>query len=340
METPVTLKINFRIFKLAAFSLIFFAASISHAKGRRVYVSLNGNDSNKCTERAPCRTFQHAIDSVKGSVRVIALTGGEFEPVDIRKSVSLIGNQSSYATITTRKKGEPGIYIQTGLKTIVNLRYLRIEGKNHEASGIEFRSGGELQIADCELLGGFPGNFAAITIKDFAKRVIIQHTTIDNKAFGINIRSQGGSALIEDSRILNNDNAGILVGAGANLTIRGTIFMRNGVAVWETETPQACVIESCEFDGNTLAIRAATSDRRSINVKDTKVHDNGKGLDARNFGRLNVYGSSITKNAEGLVSEGSGIICDCGQNKVADNGTNGSFTRDCICIGHRKKRSR
>jgi len=109
---------------LALFSIITISIGASlpaWAQRARVFVSVNGNDSNPCTALSPCRTFQAARDAVQACGEVDVLDTGGYGTLNITKSISIVNPGGVVASIATSSGGD-AIRIFTNLGDVVSLR--------------------------------------------------------------------------------------------------------------------------------------------------------------------------------------------------------------------------
>jgi hypothetical protein len=88
-------------------TLLVLAGEPACAQIVRTFVSGHGSDSNACTVAAPCRTFQHAHDTVGGGGEVVALDAAGYGSITINKSVTItaIGIEASITSSNTNPTG-------------------------------------------------------------------------------------------------------------------------------------------------------------------------------------------------------------------------------------------
>src|SRR5271169_3640458 len=91
----------------------------------RVFVAAQGSDGNPCTFGAPCRTFQHAHDTVAASGEIDVLDPAGYGSLTITKAISIQGHGFSGISVTT---GNTAITINAGSTDAVNLNGLLIDG--------------------------------------------------------------------------------------------------------------------------------------------------------------------------------------------------------------------
>src|SRR5271169_5317754 len=89
----------------------------------RVFVAAQGSDGNPCTFGAPCRTFQHAHDTVAAGGEIDVLDPAGYGAVSITKSISIQGHGFSGVSVGS---GGTGITISAGASGTVGLYGLLI----------------------------------------------------------------------------------------------------------------------------------------------------------------------------------------------------------------------
>jgi hypothetical protein len=110
----------------------------------RVFVSAQGSDSNPCTFALPCRSFQHAHDTVSFGGEIDVLDPAGYGALTISKSISIQGHGFAGITATS------GTAITIpGLSNVVNLRGLLIDGVGSGSNGITMQSNVGVNIQDC-----------------------------------------------------------------------------------------------------------------------------------------------------------------------------------------------
>jgi hypothetical protein len=128
-------------FFAAALLTLSLGAGAAHAQ-TRVFVAAQGSDSNPCTFAAPCRTFQHAHDTVAAGGEIDVLDPAGYGAVTITKAISIQGHEFSGVSVNS---GDC-ITINAGNADKINLNGLLIEGNGTGSNGIVFNSGGSLIV--------------------------------------------------------------------------------------------------------------------------------------------------------------------------------------------------
>src|SRR5690348_9618582 len=119
-----TMKATTLQFILPALVCSVLLGTPAHALPARVFVSGTGSDSNACTFPAPCRTFQHAHDSVAAGGEIDVLTPAGYGTLIINKAISIQGHGFSGISAPG---GATAIFINAGPSDKINLRGLLID---------------------------------------------------------------------------------------------------------------------------------------------------------------------------------------------------------------------
>src|SRR5262249_36847586 len=118
------LRITLSAFAAALLALGLIPASAQAQGATREFVSAPGSDGNPCSFAAPCRTFQHAHDTVAAGGEIDVLDPAGYGAVTITKSISIQGHGFSGISASS---GGTAITINAGTTGIVNLTGLLIE---------------------------------------------------------------------------------------------------------------------------------------------------------------------------------------------------------------------
>ena len=122
---------------LATLLVPVLPAPAQAAPPSRVFVAAQGSDANPCTFAQPCRTFQHAHDTVAANGEIDVLDPAGYGALTITKSISIQGH--GFAGLAAPSGA--GITINAGSTDSINLRGLLIDGVGTGASGIVFGTG-------------------------------------------------------------------------------------------------------------------------------------------------------------------------------------------------------
>jgi hypothetical protein len=135
----------------ALLACIALSPALAYAQAARVFVAAQGSDGNPCTFAAPCRTFQHAHDTVAAGGEIDVLDPAGYGAVTITKALSIQGHGFSGISVAS---GGTGITISAGANDTVSLNGLAIDGgKASFTDGILFGLGRSLVMKNCVVRG-------------------------------------------------------------------------------------------------------------------------------------------------------------------------------------------
>lgn len=294
-------------------TLAFFAFSLALASAARAlpqtYVAMSGNDANPCSFASPCRTFKEALSKADAGGEIIALETGIYGVVSITKAISIIAPPGVHAAIAPQAN-VIAVSVQAGAQDVVVLRNLSISGIGVNR-GVDFKSGAELHVENCVIKGFNIGLFLGAPSLSYVK-----DTTIRNVGDGIRVSTASGEAkaFIEHCRF-EGYSEGVAAINNAHVVIRdSTLLGRSrdfnvtlgGIVAAPTSGPlTTIVVENCLVSNNHFGILALP---------------NGAGA------TIDVSQTMISENGVGLYNFGPGQITSFGNNRLARNGFDGSFS--------------
>jgi hypothetical protein len=136
-----------RFFTLAgALVALGLATAPGHAR-TATWVSGKGADGGVCSFSVPCRSFAYAITQTDPGGEIDVLDSAGYGTLTIDKAISIV-NDGSLAKVAVGP-GATGITINAGASDAIHLRGLTIEGAGVGAIGIQFNTGGSLDIVNC-----------------------------------------------------------------------------------------------------------------------------------------------------------------------------------------------
>jgi hypothetical protein len=284
-------------------AMVLMSASPVRAQNT-LWVSASGNDSNICSETAPCLTFQGAIN--KGSVTQInCITSGSYGTVTITASLTIDCGSGNVGNIVS---ATDAVKINASSANVV-LRHLALNGLDTAVSGIATTGSfaGSLTVEDCTIQrytgGGI--NFLPISARGMLQ---VSNSQIINNGYGIVVfpaPSQIASVVLNRVELSGNSNGLALVGSGV---VAGT--MRDSLVA-----------------SNTADGVQASAGQVFFTIEGSSIIANlGNGIHASSAGtNLNVTGSTISGNGRGIYAT-SGSIVSFGNNALNGNGADGTFT--------------
>jgi hypothetical protein len=266
----------------------------------RTFVRTTGADSGTCdTTATPCRTFSFALGKTTVGGEIDVLDSGDFQPVTINQSVSIVA-EGVVGGISVTSVGD-AIDVSVGANDVVVLRGLTIIGGDPTIifvpnNGIAFSSSGTLHIEGCTIEGFSAG--VEIVPASGQSRVFIKDTIVrDGKVSGIHFEAAGATvtASLDNVRTENNNPSGTLVVNNAQSAIEAN---------------------------------ASGGGRAVINLERTIVSGNGTGVRAAGASStINMSNVTVVNNITGLKTANGGQIVSFSNNKIASNTTNGSPTK-------------
>ena len=289
------------------------------------YVSTNGMDTNSCTQAQPCRTFTGALAKTDNGGDITVLDTGQFEPVVITKSVSIIVPQGISAGITTAENPlkRDGIVIDPGAPSTISLNNLSIY-VNSGGDGIRIKgttgsvASISVTIENCIVSKPRQASAAGIRISENAAVTIKDTTVQDAVGSGIVINSKASWVSVEGGTIHNNAQTGdmtvhgIDVKAGTLYARKATISNNGGMGI--SIGPGASVMTNVTVEDDSLiignyggGIRANMSGGSlDLDIIDSSLSFNGNtAIECLSYGSNQCSVSAVQNNI--LNNKGSGI---------------------------------
>ena len=286
--------------------LVSVVCSAAPLPSNRTFVSTTGDDTNPCSKTSPCRTFAGAFAKTPVGGEIDVLDSGDFGPVTINQSVSII---ASGVVAGIQVTSGDAIDITGG---VVILKGLTLDGVGQGASGIRVTAVSQLLIQDCAI-----NNFTVIGLdynSGFNSSVLVVKNTSfqNNMATGhggvggvyLHPQSFGVRALFEGVLIENN-STGFRADDLSFVTIRNSQIVSNnlkGISVTSTSFAATAIIENCVVS-----------------------HNQGNGITS-NGGISTVTISNVTvalNGGSGIRATGSGVLLSYGNNRIFGNSTDG-----------------
>jgi hypothetical protein len=256
---------------IAATSLLLLAAAPAHAQASRTWVSGVGDDANPCSRTAPCKTFAGAISKTALNGEINCLDPGGFGAVTITKSIT-IDCHEVFASILN--SGTNGINIPfdsfgaADVRKTVRLRNINFNGVDTGVNGIRITGGGVIAagvviIEDCTIDGNFAG--AARGISDERTgggEIYVSNTTVRNTGqngifISPAVAGQRIDAALDNVRVQNTNNVGILIGNNGRVIINRSVIAGNfqiGIGVSALQAAAEVNISNSVVSSNGLGI--------------------------------------------------------------------------------------
>jgi len=290
----------------AALLALSLEVGLAQAQPARVFVAAQGADGNPCTFALPCRTFQHAHDTVVGGGEIDVLDPAGYGALTISKSISIQGHGFAGLAVAS---GD-GITISAGATTKINLRGLLLDGIATGNDGIKFTTGGTLNIQDC-LIRNFTHNGVTFSPSTLSRLSMSNTLVTDNGNFGIVVSPTGSgtaSAVFDHVESSGNTLTGFLADGSSTI---GTVDL----AISESVAAH-----------NSAGFGAASSGGASVvMVRNSTTFKNGTGLFANGTAAtLRFTRTTVTGNNQGLATGTSGILASYGDNNIDGNTSAGA----------------
>jgi hypothetical protein len=287
---------------LLAFGL---GAGVAQAQ-TRVFVAAQGSDANPCTFAAPCRSFQHAHDTVAGGGEIDVLDPAGYGAVTITKALSIQGHGFAGLAVPSGN----GITINTA-GVVVNLRGLLLDGVGTGGSGIVFNSGASLTVEDC-VLRNLTGDAIAFNPNASSNLAVSNTFIADNGGTGVTATPTGSGITVKIalSRVeVHNSSSGFVIqGLLATGAINATAV--EGVAAGNANSGFA--VDSAAGKATTsLTVVRSTSVNNQIGLQALTSQDQNA--------ILRVTQSTVTGNTSGWLNVGSGIVQSYSDNNIDGN---------------------
>lgn len=302
-------------FVLAA--VLMAAAFPAFSQATRTWVSGVGDDVNPCSRTAPCKTFAGAISKTARGGIINLIDNGAYGTVTITKPITIDGSRMHAGVLAS---GTSGVIINIPPNEVdrrVVLRGLSIDGAGSGANpspstsglkGIRVLAADAVLIENLEIQNfldaGIEVATAAsvnVTLRD------VRIVRIDGP--GVTVQTSAGTASLDARGVTVTDSEhGILAGSNSKVLGTGVHVQGARIAAFAAEP----VVGTAD-----LSVESSVASNGVTGVL-------ASGADSR----VTLASTAITGNATGLVSASGGVIASYGDNRIADNGSNGAPTEE------------
>ena len=228
------------------------------AQAARVFLSGTGSDSGDCSNAAtPCRSLQYAIDQAAAGAEVVIVSSGGYGGATITKSITVNAPTGVIAFVGRT------ITVTIASTDTVTLRGLSMNGAVFADNfGINFTTGGTLNIENTVI-----SSFANTGVYDTASgsKLWVHNCEVKKNVYGILVHA--ASAVIEDSRAVENSGVGMYADSASTVAIRNSVaegstwgFYANSSAGTSTEL----VVDSCMSTNNNYGLSSFQSGTGSV----------------------------------------------------------------------------
>lgn len=194
------------------------------------YVSVNGNDSNACTNIAPCKTFNRALTLAQTGDVVHILPGTYTQQLIVTKSdLTIVGEGATIDAL--------GLWSGVTLSG-KNLTLLNVVVKNSTSHGI-FISGQNIRVAGSEIYNS----------------VLECVTSASQCGSALKISTGADGIVLENNYVHDNKSEGIATTMGKNVQVRNNLVSNNfSVEIYTDNSPNVRVENNhifCNKPGST-----------------------------------------------------------------------------------------
>jgi hypothetical protein len=281
----------------------------------RVFVAAQGSDANPCSFALPCRTFQHAHDTVTAGGEIDVLDPAGYGALTITKAISIQGHGFSGVSVAG---GGTGIAINAGATDAISLNGLIIEGSGSGTFGVVFNSGRSLVVENCVVRNLTTGGLQFLSNSTSLQTLAVSKSyfsDIATDAMLVQAKSSGAvAAAIDRVAFYGNGHAGLAMN-GVNGT--GTISVAaadsvagNNVVGFIVESdvdqsPATLTLTRTLVANNAMGVEAAGTNA-ILRLAQSTVVGNTIGYNVLNGGTVLSYGDNyIDANVGNVGSLGS-----------------------------------
>lgn len=298
-------------------ALVMAVTSLAHAQATRTWVSGVGDDANPCSRTAPCKTFAGAITKTAACGEIDTLDPGGFGAVTITKCLS-IEAEGAGGMAGVLVSGTNGIVIDAGANDTVVLRGLTFEGLGTGLAGVKILSAGAVHIEDCRI-NNFIGNGA------FTGSAVFANPGAPTTHLSLSIKN----TIIRDNQ--SSSTYAVFVKPSSGTTVDAVLdhvtIENNAVGLHVEDGATVTVVDSSISNNSSRGVVAVSNTTPAvINVVGTSISGNLDGVVSRGaLSRVRISHASVFDNTEaGLDEVLGGNIVSFGNNQVTGNGTDGS----------------
>jgi len=258
-------------------------SAVCNAQASRTWVSGTGSDANPCSRALPCLTFAFAITQTNAGGEINALDSGDFGPLTITKSVSIVANGVTAGIVAS---GVDAITVTAGFNDVIILKGLTLEVTGVGLSGIKFNTGGTLQVENC-VINNFTVNGLDFNPTGVSAILNVKDTTIRNN-MGTGVGGMGGVYVHP-----------VIVGARATFT--GVNINHNKIGL-RADDNSFVTMKNCDVLANSMAGVATmtTSLAATVDIEDCIVAQNlADGITSRGgFSTITISNVAVNKNGD------------------------------------------
>jgi hypothetical protein len=282
------------------------------ALAQRVFVAAQGSDANPCTFALPCRTFQHAHDTVAAGGEIDVLDPAGYGAVAISKAISIQGHGFSGISVGS---GGTGITINAGATAAVSLNGLLIEGSGAGANGVMFNSGKSLVVANCAVRNLTGTGLAFVSNATTAQTLSVSQSYFTESNVGIDVETHSSGAVT-----VTIDRVGLyrnVIGLQA--------LGQGGTGALDVAVTDSTAANNRDVGATGFFVQSDVghSAARLVLTRSSAVGNVIGAASLSTNATLRLAASTVTGNDVGLDNSGGGVILTYGDNVLDGNVNNG-----------------
>lgn len=260
-----------------------------------------GDDANPGSRSFPTLTLAATITKTNAGGQISAIDAGNYGGVTISKAITIDGSSVPFEIIVA---GSIGINVTAGPNDVVILRHILLNGVEAGTTAIQFTSGQQLIIEDCNIVG-FTGTDIVVNLTN-AANVVIRNTTISGGTTGISVNGTTSpvNVLLDGVSIEETTTSGVDALLGFIDVNNSSISQNSGIGVLA--------------DGTSL-----------ISCKNTLFASNSTAIQANPGATIRISNNDFYDNVTGIAN-GGGTIATANNNREAGSTTPGSPTTSIV----------
>lgn len=211
------------VFRGAIISAIASALTFVTPTQAMTFATGQGTDSATCgAVTSPCRTLQQAVTNEPAGGYVVLKGPADFAGAEVRKSISIVGEDGATIRAINDGLGIYAIIIQSDANAVVRLRGLTLVGTPGAHGGVTWFAGKRLEIADCTI-GNF-GRYGVSSQTSSGGSFSIVNTSISRTGgYGVRMAALFSAppvrGFMDGLRLHDNVRGGLLVEARSSAVV-------------------------------------------------------------------------------------------------------------------------
>jgi len=295
----------------AAVATVVLGPCATAAQISTTFVSSNGDDLNPCTRAAPCRSFAAAVLLTSPGGQVTMVDPGGYGAVTITRAISIVNDGVGEAGIADMSAGQDAITIQAGPSDVINLRGLTLNGLGTGRHGVNFVSGGTLNIQNC-VIRAFPGGDGVFFNPTGSAAITIADTIVSDNAANIFVEALSGAVAASLQRV-------VAIGGGS-----GIAFVTANTGVLRGTIADSVAARSSIGAGQGVFASGAGVTATLVN---SRVIQNNIGVETRTSATLYMSQTTVAGNVSDGFEVGAGsVLHTFGDNYIIDTNNVGTLT--------------